>query len=626
MEACLAASCAAATTDASSSVFLQLVQTLLVAQCSLSDTSKYPADRSEEIARNSNIEFDFVVVGAGSAGSIVARRLTEIENWKVLLIEAGDDPSAISEIPLLFMEILSTAEDYAYDAESDELICQGCKNKRCKWNKGKVLGGSSTINGMMYIYGNDEDYNEWSRMGNEGWSYEEVLPYFKKSQNCDYVHNDEESRKYCGHDGPMHLRYFNYTDTGIEKMFMDAARELNVPILQNINSAKYTGYGIAPVITNDGRRINMAEAFLSPIKDKSNLYVMKSSRADAILLDGTRAVGVHVTLKDGRSIDVKVSKEVILSAGSIASPQLLMLSGIGPRQHLLEMGISSVVDSPVGKNLQNHVGWQGLYLAYKNETARPPSPTFIMDETYQYLMHKRGTFATNGGFHFVSFVNVSDPTSKYADTGFFHIHYPQWHVDLMTSKIFSMADDIKQGIIKMLKDVDLLVPMTSLLKPKSRGELLLRSKDPALPVKIYAKSFSEQEDIDGMLKSLDFVKKILKTETFVRQGAWLHHLDIPGCRHTEPDSDEYWRCNLRHMSFEYFHPVGTAKMGPREDPTAVVDARLRVHGVQGLRVIDVSIMPTINSGTTMAPAMMIGEKGADLIKQDWLNSGQKDEL
>lgn len=622
----MTASCAAATTSASTSIFLQLVQTLLAAQCGLSDTSNYPPDRSEEIL-NDNIEFDFIIVGAGAAGSVVANRLTEEENWKVLLIEAGDDPSTVSEIPLLFTQMLSTPEDYAYDAEPDELICQSSNNKVCKWNKGKMLGGSSSINGMLYVYGNDEDYNEWHRMGNEGWSFEQVLPYFQKSLSCDHMPSKKRS-KLCG-NGPMRLEYFNYTDTGVEKLFMDAARDLNVPILENINGDKYIGYGIAPGNANEGRRMSTAKVFLSPIKARSNFYVMKSTRADAVLLDGTpRAIGVRVTLKNGRSIVVKAIKEVILSAGSIVSPQLLMLSGIGPKQHLLEMEVPNVVDLPVGKNLQNHVGWQGIILAFKNETATQPSPTLLLDEAYEYLVHKRGNLATNGGFQFVGSVNVNDLNSKYPDMQFFHGHYPQSHVEKVdgASKVFSINDDIKNEIKKMVEEFDIVVPMFNLLKPKSLGELRLRSKDPAVPVKIYANCFSEQEDIDIMLKSLDFIKKMLKTETFVRQGVWLHHLDIPGCRDTEPDSDEYWRCNLRHLSFTYFHAVGTTKMGPRDDPTAVVDARLRVHGVRRLRVIDASIMPTITSGTTFPPSMMIGEKGADLIKEDWSNPIRKNEL
>ncbi|XP_014487635.1 PREDICTED: glucose dehydrogenase [FAD, quinone]-like, partial [Dinoponera quadriceps] len=428
--------------------------------------------------------------------------------------------------------------------------------------------------------------------------------------------------------GPLYIRYFNYSVTDTQKMIMDAARELNVPILETINGNKYIGYGMAQGTLNEGSRMSTAKAFLSPIKNRSNLYVMKSTRADAVLLDGTRAIGVRVTLKDGRSIDVKASKEVILSAGSIASPQLLMLSGIGPKQHLLEMGIPNVVDLPVGKNLQNHVGWPGLHLAYKNETATPPSPTFILDEAYQYLIHKRGILATNGGLNFIGNVNVNDANSKYPDIQFFHLHYPRWDVDNVNTiwKVFPADEEIKQNVLKMLQEFDMAVIMPYVLKPKSSGELWLRSKDPAVPVKIYANTFSQQEDVETLLKSLDFIKKMLKTDTFTRRGVRLYHLDIPGCRHIEPDSNEYWRCHLRHLSTMFYHPVGSVKMGPRNDPTAVVDARLKVHGMQGLRVIDASIMPTITSGPTNAPTIMIGEKGADIIKEDWAAVKDNQEL
>ncbi|XP_014487493.1 PREDICTED: glucose dehydrogenase [FAD, quinone]-like, partial [Dinoponera quadriceps] len=276
----------------------------------------------------------------------------------------------------------------------------------------------------------------------------------------------------------------------------------------------------------------------------------------------------------------------------------------------------------------NHVGWPGLHLAYKNETATPPSPTFILDEAYQYLIHKRGILATNGGLNFVGNINVNNANSKYPDIQIYHFHYPRWHVDNVNTiwKVFPADEEIKQNVLKMLQEVDMAVPMPCLQKPKSSGELWLRSKDPAVPVKIYANTFSQQEDVETMLKSLDFIKKMLKTETFKRRGVWLHHLDIPGCRHTKPDSEEYWRCHLRHLSIMFYHPVGSVKMGPRSDPTAVVDARLRVHGMQGLRVIDASIMPTITSGPTNAPTIMIGEKGADLIKENWAAVKDNQEL
>lgn len=616
----MTANCAAVANGSSVDMFAHLIRTLLAAQCALNVA--YPPDRSREIIADPSGQFDFVIVGSGSAGSVVANRLSETESWRVLLIEAGEDPSLLSEVPGGFAMQLLTPEAYSHSVEPEEHACHGMRNKVCRWTSGKALGGTSTLNAMLYIHGNDEDYNGWSRMGNVGWSWDEVLPYFKKSHNC----GDESRGEHCGRDGPVNVRPYNYTNQRIYDMFLDAARELNVPVLDALNSGRYVGYGTAHGTLDKGRRMSVSKAYLSPIKDRKNLYVMKSSRADTVLLDGTRAVGVRVTLKDGRTVDVRASKEVILSAGSVGTPRILLLSGIGPEQHLREFGIPSVADLPVGRNLQDHVMWYGLYLGFERNDS---TPIFPMDEIYRYLIHGRGFLASCTGHDFMGFVNVHDPASDYPNIQFQHSHVQQRHTEFVRLGLAThhVDDAIIEEISKILTAEDMIMTFPILLNPKSRGEVQLRSDDPADPVRIRANYYSERQDLDTMLKSLDFLKKVLNTEAMKRHGVRLRHLDLPGCRHTQPDTDEYWRCNLRHLSSTIFHPAGTAKMGPRSDPTAVVDPRLRVHGVQRLRVIDASVMPRIISGNTNAPAIMIGEKGADLVKEDWTLTGRvADEL
>lgn len=494
------------------------------------------------------------------------------------------------------------------------------KDKRCKWSKGKALGGSSVINAMLHVFGNKMDYDGWASEGNEGWGYEQVLPYFRKSLSCSPDYVARFGSDYCGTGGPMRIRHYNYTATDIQNVILEAARELGYEILEPLNGDRFVGFGKAMGTLDDGRRVNAAKAFLSPVKHRKNLYVMKSSRVDKVLFeDDGRASGVRIALKNDRRIDVRAAKEVILSAGSVASPQILMLSGIGPRGHLEEMGIPIVYDLPVGENLQDHAIWLGTYLLFVNESVTSPPPVdAIYDSTYEYLMHKTGLLR-DLPIDLLGFVNVTDPSSRYPDVQFIVAPIYRFDNNILTTVMnsFDIMDELVTDMSRVITKASLVILCPILLKPRSRGVVKLRSIDPADPVKIHANYFAEKGDLETLLKSVDVVKALVNTETLKRHGMRLHHFDIPGCRHTEPDTEEYWECSIRHVSASLFHACGTARMGPADDSRTVVDSRLKVHGVDGLRVIDASIMPSIISGNINAPTMMIAEKGADMIKEDW---------
>lgn len=625
MDSCLTASCASAVTPLPESIFSQLMHILLLAQCSLSNSGMYPPDRTEELL-SSRREFDFVIVGGGTAGSILAHRLTEVEDWNVLLVEAGEDPAPISDVPSLFVLMFGREQDYGYEVEPQENCCLGMKDKRCRWVQGKALGGSSVLNAMIHVQGNDRDYEEWVEMGNQGWSYEEVLPYFRKSVNCPPDHLERHGERHCGRDGPLTLRSFNYSESGVQEILLAAARELGINVWDTMLGNEFIGYGRTLGTMDRGKRVSAAKAFLSPVKDRKNLYVIKSARVDKVLTEDKRATGVRITLRNGQTVDARASKEAILSAGSIGSPQVLMLSGIGPGEHLREFGIPPVMDLPVGENLQDHASWMGIYLSYVNESSSPLLPTNMLDKAYEFLMHETGEFTSVNAVDLLGFLNTNDPGSRYPDIELHHLHLPRWHIDKLriTADGVGYGDQLFNIMSEILMESDMLLLCPILLKPKSRGVLKLQSADPADPLRIYANYFSEREDVETFLRVIDYLKRFLNTETFKKQKVKLSLPSIPGCEDAEPDSREYWECNLKFTSGTIYHPTGTVKMGPEDDPSAVVDPRLRVHGIRGLRVIDASIMPTIVSGNTNAATMMIAEKGADMVKEDWLS--RRDEL
>ncbi|XP_059622517.1 glucose dehydrogenase [FAD, quinone]-like [Phlebotomus argentipes] len=608
---CFHSSCPNLSAGAANQYLSLLFNYLSIAQCSLATPEIWPRDFGDFAIRKGFEEYDFIVVGAGSAGSVVANRLSENPEWNVLLLEAGGDPPIESAIPAFWTTTINTKYDWQFQAEQSDLYGLYIVNGGA-WARGKMLGGSSSMNNMAYIRGNEENFNAWEALGNPTWEWKNVLEYFKKSEN-----NHDFSGYYHSQDGPLSVELFNNENPVLTEI-KKAAQEMGFKIIPDINADEYVGFTDCQGTVRSGVRDSTATAFLNPIKDRPNLHVVKHAHVYNLEIDENGEVsGVTMNLRGQKILKAFAKKEVILSAGSIGSPQILMLSGIGPALHLENLGIPVILDLPVGKNLQDHTM---VMLAFKihKSTAVPIPESLAFQSFFQYLMEHTGALAQGSG-HTMGFANVQDPLGKYPDVQYLHIPFAKGQVNDLIAfcNVFSFNDVVIQTLVPQIESADILIVFIPYLKPKSRGEILLRSAEPNEKPRIIPNYFAENSDIETTVKGIRLYLKFLQTQSYTRNEVELIAIPIPECDAMGINSDEYWACYSRYLVITSAHPVGTVKMGPDSDPGAVVDHRLRVKGAKGLRVIDASIMPLVTSGNTNAPTIMIAEKASDFVKEDW---------
>ncbi|XP_016843209.1 glucose dehydrogenase [FAD, quinone] [Nasonia vitripennis] len=571
-----------------------------------------------DMTPSDNQEFDFIVVGAGSAGAALAARLSEVADVTVLLIEAGRNENTMMDIPILvnYLQFLDTV-NWKYQTESSENYCVGMTEQKCNFPRGRVMGGSSVLNYMIATRGFLEDYDKWAEMGNEGWSYSEVLKYFRKLEN---VHIDEYRRsKLRGTRGPLAISYPPF-HTPLAEGFINAGFELGYDFI-DYNADKNIGFSYIQATMRNGTRMSTNRAYLFPAKKRKNLFVSKLSHVNRVLIDPVSKIAYGVEYsKANKTIQVRAKKEVILSAGAIGSPQILMLSGIGPAKHLEDLGINVIQDLPVGENLMDHIAYGGLIFLINQPVSLKISTMVNSLNSYMndYFNNKTGPYAIPGGCEALAFIDVDKPADpdgtpkvELLFIGGSIISNPHFQ------KNFGISDEYWEKMYAELTSRHSWTIFPMLMKPKSRGQILLRNKNPESKPRIYANYMTHPDDVRIIIKGIRAAIEISKTESMQKFNSKLYNQPMYKCEKYKYGSDKYWECAARTFPFTIYHQSGTCKMAPENDETGVVNPRLQVKGIKNLRVGDASIMPEIIAGHTNVPTIMIAEKLADMVKEDW---------